>query len=177
MNKKDQNELGSIYTNIINERFQVGAPQKTGAGRGKKRDFSNDQRAKIGTGFMSQQDIETGIRTMVARSIVKHANPENAGLSLDDAVNAAKDELRDIVSKSHEELVQMKEARKGVTPTAKLVATAMVRTIEALTDEGEVLGRAEQQAANEIEKYAEAQLDSAIEQARKLAANFDFELK
>jgi hypothetical protein len=53
----------------------------------------------------------------------------------------------------------------------------MVRTIEALTDEGEVLGRAEQQAANEIEKYAEAQLDSAIEQARKLAANFDFELK
>ena len=177
MNKRDQNELGNIYSNIINERFQVGAAQKTGTGRGKNRAFSNDQRGKISSGFMSQQDIETGIRTMVARSIVKHANPENAGLSLDDAVNAAKDELRDIVSKSHEELVQMKEARKGVTPAAKLVATAMVRTIEALTDGGEVLGRAEQQAANEIESYAEAQVDAAIEQARKLAANFDFELK
>ncbi len=177
MNKKDQNELGSIYTNIINERFQVGAAQKTGAGRGAQRAFSNDQRAKIGTGFMSQQDIETGIRTMVARSIVKHANPENAGLSLDDAVAAAKGELRDVLDKSFEDQQATMQARKGVTPAVKLVASAMVKTIQALIDEGEDIGRAEQQAANEIERYVEAQLDSAIEQAKKLAANFDFELK
>ena len=177
MNKKDQNELGNIYTNIINERFQVGAAQKTGAGRGANRAFSNDQRAKIGTGFMSQQDIETGIRTMVARSIVKHANPENAGLSLNDAIKAAATELRDVLDKSFEDQKALMQAKKGVTPVVKLVASAMVKTIQALIDEGEDIGRAEQRAADEIERYAEQQLDAAVEQAHKLAANFDFELK
>ncbi len=176
MNKKDQNELGNIYTNIINERFQVGAAQKTGAGRGANRAFSNDQRGKMGTGFMSQQDIESGIRKMVTLEIVKHANPDNDGLSLDDAVKAAAGVLRGILDKSYEDLKAQSQARVG-NAFHKLVASAMVKTIQALIDEGEDIGRAEQQAANEIEKYAEAQLDSAIDQARKLAANFDFELK
>ena len=177
MNKKDQKELGNIYSTIITERFKVGSETKTGAGRGAQRGFSNDQRGKIGTGFMSQQDIETGIRTMITRSIVKHANPENAGLSLADAVTAAKAELREVLDNSFEEQQALVQAKKGVTPVVKLVATAMVNTIKGLLDEGEDIGRAEAQAANEIERYAESQIDDAIEQAHKLAANFDFELK
>ncbi len=176
MNKKDQNELGNIYTNIINERFQVGAAQKTGAGRGANRAFSNDQRGKMGTGFMSQQDIESGIRKMVTLEIVKHANPDNDGLSLDDAVKAAAGVLRGILDKSYEDLKAQSQARVG-NAFHKLVASAMVKTIEALMNEGEDIGRAEQQAANEIERYAEAQLDSAIDEARKIAPEYGFELK
>ena len=177
MDRKDEINLEQAYSRILEERFQVGAAQKTGAGRGANRAFSNDQRAKIGTGFMSQQDIETGIRTMVARSIVKHANPENAGLSLNDAIKAAATELRDVLDKSFEDQKALMQAKKGVTPVVKLVASAMVKTIQALIDEGEDIGRAEQRAADEIERYAEQQLDAAVEQAHKLAANFDFELK
>ena len=177
MDRKDEINLEQAYSRILEERFQVGAAQKTGAGRGANRAFSNDQRAKVGTGFMSQQDLETGIRTMVARSIVKHANPENAGLSLNDAVTASATELRDVLDKSFEDQKALMQARKGVTPAVRMVAQAMVKTIEALIDEGEDIGRAEQKAADEIERYAQEQLDSAIEQAKKLAAGFDFELK
>ncbi len=175
MNKKDQNELGNIYTNIINERFQVGAAQKQGGPNNPT--FSNDRRGKMGSGFTSQGDIETGIRTMLARSIVKHANPElDHGYSLNDAVKAAAGELRGILDKSYEDLKAQSQARVG-NAFHKIVATAMVKTIEALMNEGEDIGRAEAQAGNEIEGFAQKQLDAAVEQAHKLAAGLDFELK
>ncbi len=170
MNKKDQNELGNIYTNIINERFQVGAAKKQGGPNNPT--FSNDRRGKMGSGFTSQGDIETGIRTMLARSIVKHANPElDHGYSLNDAVKAAAGELRGILDKSYEDLKAQSQARVG-NAFHKIVATAMVKTIEALTNEG-----AGGEVGKEIEGLGQKRLEAAVEQAHKLAAGLDFELK
>lgn len=175
-NKDDQARMGELYQGILEERFQVGTDQKAGAGRHSKGAFSNDQRAKVGSGFMSQQQFEDGIRTMLSRAIVKYANPQNDGLGLDDAVAAAKRDLDDLTSKSFEELQATATAPKGVPPVTKVVAAAMVNTIKGMIDEGEQVGRAEQKAAEEIEKFAHSQMNAAVEQAKKLAANFDFSL-